>query len=67
MKNILLVLFLSTFGQEKNLKENLMISCTIRFRNRYTDSLHDWVSELKSFDQLQAWISIEWKMLYDRY
>ena len=52
---------------EKNLKENLMISCTIRFRNRYTDSLHDWVSELKSFDQLQAWISIEWKMLYDRY
>ena len=52
---------------EKNLKENLMISCTIRFRNRYTDSRHDWVSELKSFDQLQAWISIEWKMLYDRY
>ncbi|GIS73431.1 MAG: hypothetical protein CM1200mP10_30080 [Candidatus Neomarinimicrobiota bacterium] len=38
-----------------------MISCTIRFRNRYTDSRHDWVSELKSFDQLQAWISIEWK------
>ena len=52
---------------EKNLKENLMISCTIRFRNRYTDSRHDWVSELKSFDQVQAWISIEWKMLYDRY
>tara|TARA_Y100001947_G_scaffold1394_1_gene1269 strand:- start:563 stop:1228 length:666 start_codon:yes stop_codon:yes gene_type:complete len=52
---------------EKNLKENLMISCTIRLRNRYTDSRHDWVSELKSFDQLQAWISIEWKMLYDRY
>ena len=52
---------------EKNLKENLMMSCTIRFRNRYTDSRHDWVSELKSFDQLQAWISIEWKMLYDRY
>ena len=52
---------------EKTLKENLMISCTIRFRNRYTDSRHDWVSKLKSFDQLQAWISIEWNMLYDRY
>jgi len=52
---------------EKSLKENLMISCTIRFRNRYTDSRHDCVSELKSLDQLHAWISIEWKMLYDRY
>jgi hypothetical protein len=52
---------------EKNVKENLMISCTIRFRNRFTDSNYDWVSELKSFDQIHAWISIEWKMLYDRY
>ena len=52
---------------KKNVKENLMISCTIRFRSRFTDSHYDWVSELKSFNQIQAWISIEWKMLYDRY
>lgn len=52
---------------EKELGENLKINGTIRYRKRTTQSQYDWVSDLKSFDQIQAWLTLEWDMIYDRY
>ncbi len=52
---------------EKTLLDNLKIKGTLRYRKRETDSRFDWVSELKTFDQVQAWVTIEWDMIYDRY
>ena len=50
-------------------KINEMISTTVsnRFRTRKTNSKYDWVSDLKSFDQFQVWIKIEWEFVYDQY
>ena len=43
------------------------INDTVRYRKRTTNSQFDWVSELKTFDQVQAWVTLEWDMIYDRY
>ncbi len=55
------------FWGEKTIFENLSIKGKIRYRKRITDSRFDWVSELKTFDQVQAWVTLEWDMIYDRY
>lgn len=51
----------------KDLSENMTLKASLRYRKRTTDSQFDWVSELKTFDQVQAWVTIEWDMIYDRY
>ena len=52
---------------EKNLSENLTLKGSLRYRIRTTNSQFEWVSELKTFDQVQAWVILEWDMIYDRY
>ena len=52
---------------EKNLSENLTLKGSLRYRIRTTNSQFEWVSELKTFDQVQAWVTLEWDMIYDRY
>ena len=52
---------------EKELSENLTLKGSLRYRKRSTDSRFDWVSKLKTFDQVQAWVILEWDMIYDRY
>ena len=52
---------------EKELGDNLKINGTVRYRKRTTNSQFDWVSELKTFDQVQAWVTLEWDIIYDRY
>ena len=55
------------FWAEYNFSEQFLIKSSLRYRVRETESQFDWVSELKTFNQWQAWISIEWKIVYDRY
>ncbi len=52
---------------EKDLRKHFTIKGKIRYRKRTTDSRFDWVSNLKTFDQVQAWVTLEWDMIYDRY
>ena len=52
---------------EKELSDNLTLKGSLRYRKRSTDSRYDWVSKLKTFDQVQAWVILEWDMIYDRY
>lgn len=52
---------------EKDFWDNCTIKGTVRYRKRATYSQFDWVSELKTFDQVQAWVTLEWDMIYDRY
>ena len=51
----------------KNLGEDVSIKLSSRLRSRETDSGYEWVSDLKSFNQLQFWINIEWDLIYDQY
>ena len=55
------------FWAERKINESFLIKTSLRYRNRKTESQFNWVSELKTFHQWQAWISIEWKMIFDRY
>ena len=52
---------------EKNLTETLNVTVSGRYRTRRTESAYDWVTDLKSFKQLQFWCKIEWDLIYDRY
>ena len=52
---------------EKELSENLTLKGSLRYRKRITDSRYNWVSELKTFEQVQTWVTLEWDMIYDRY
>ena len=52
---------------EKKINAKLLVKASLRYRFRLTESQFDWVSKLRTFHQWQAWISIEWKMVYDRY
>lgn len=52
---------------ENKINENLYVKSSLRYRHRLTESQFDWVSKLRTFQQWQAWISVEWKMVYDRY
>ena len=46
---------------KKKINETVSATLTNRFRTRKTNSKYDWVSDLKSFDQFQVWIKIEWE------
>ena len=55
------------FWLEKSISDIVNITLSTRYRTRQTDSEYDWVKDLKSFDQLQFWCTIEWDMIYDNY
>ena len=55
------------FWIKKKISNDLAVKFMSRYRNRQTTSSYDWVSNLKSFNQLQTWLSIEWDIDYDRY
>jgi len=52
---------------KKNLVESVDVIFTTRYRVRTTNSAYDWVTDLKSFKQIQCWLKIEWDLHYDRY
>ena len=52
---------------KKQIFEDMKVKLAFRMRDRSTFSSYNWVSDLKSFNQLQTWISIEWKIDYDKY
>ena len=55
------------FWLEKSISDIVNITLSTRYRTRQTDSEYDWVKDLKSFNQLQFWCTIEWDMIYDKY
>ena len=55
------------FWIRKNMSDEISVKFSGRYRSRKTDSAFKWVSDLKSFDQLQCWINIEWDLIYDQY
>ena len=52
---------------KKNLTESMKVTLSGRYRTRVTESVYDWVTDLKSFNQLQFWCKVEWDLVYDRY
>ena len=56
-----------TIWINKNFSDDLNISLSARFRHRQTNSSYDWVSDLKSFNQVQLWCKIKWGFSYDKY
>ena len=52
---------------KKNLTDMVNITLSTRYRTRQTDSAYDWVKDLKSFEQIQFWLTIKWDMIYDNY
>ena len=52
---------------KKQIFDDMKVKLAFRIRDRSTVSSYNWVSDLKSFNQLQTWISIEWKIDYDKY
>ena len=52
---------------KKNISETVNVTLTGRYRERNTESSYDWVTDLKSFKQMQFWCKIEWDFIYDRY
>ena len=52
---------------KKKMSESLNITLTGRYRQRETESSYNWVTDLKSFNQLQFWCKMEWDLVYDRY
>ena len=55
------------FWIRKAVGEDISIKISSRFRSRLTESDFKWVSDLKSFNQIQYWINIEWDLIYDQY
>ena len=56
-----------TMWINKDLSDDLNVSLSARFRQRKTNSSYDWVSDLKSFNQVQLWCKIRWVFSYDKY
>jgi len=52
---------------KKRIFETMNVSFTTRYRERQTDSAYKWVADLKSFNQMQCWLKVEWDFIYDRY
>lgn len=52
---------------KKQIGNSLWVKGQVRYRMRKTESEYKWVENLKSFNQIQAWIQIGWGMVYDRY
>ena len=51
----------------KSISESIAITLTMRYRTRNTESVYDWVEELKSFKQINYWCKIKWDFSYDKY
>ena len=51
----------------KKIGDELEVTFSSRFRQRDTESSYDWVSDLKSFNQMQIWCKIKWAITYDNY
>lgn len=47
--------------------KHLALKFTLRWRQRTTYSTYSWVEDLKSFHQIQTWLQLDWKGVYDRY
>ena len=56
-----------TIWINKDLSDDMNVSLSARFRQRKTNSSYDWVSDLKSFNQVQLWCKIKWGFSYDKY
>jgi hypothetical protein len=52
---------------KKNLTDNMTVTLSGRYRIRETESAYNWVTDLKSFNQLQFWCKMEMDLIYDRY
>ena len=52
---------------KKDINEIISATFTSRFRRRDTQSQYEWVTDLKSFNQIQLWFKIEWDLIYDQY
>ena len=52
---------------KKNITEIVGLTLSARYRTRQTDSEYDWVKDLKSFEQIQFWLTLKWDMIYDNY
>jgi hypothetical protein len=52
---------------KKELSDDLSATISGRYRTRKTQSAYGWVTDLKSFNQVQIWCKIEWDLIYDRY
>jgi len=55
------------FWASKKIKDDILITISTRFRKRDTNSSYEWVSDLKSFKQMQIWCKIKWSFTYDNY
>ncbi len=55
------------FWFKKKINETITATLSNRFRIRETNSKYDWVGDLKSFNQFQIWLKIEWELVYDQY
>ena len=45
----------------------MKVTLSGRYRTRATESSYNWVTDLKSFNQLQFWCKMEMDLVYDRY
>ena len=52
---------------KKNIRQDIRLKLSGRYRIRKTSSAYGWVEDLKSFKQLQCALSMEWDFVYDRY
>ncbi|MBT3217000.1 MAG: hypothetical protein HOD97_05840 [Candidatus Marinimicrobia bacterium] len=52
---------------KKNISESLSVKLMVRNRERITHSNYSWVQKLKSFRQVQVWVEIGWRSVYDKY
>lgn len=52
---------------KKDIAETFSVKIMLRNRNRITHSEYSWVEGLKSFRQVQVWMEIGWRTVYDRY
>ena len=55
------------FWVKKEMYDSFSVSISSRYRTRNTQSVYSWVTDLKSFEQLQIWLKVEWDLIYDRY
>ena len=55
------------FWIKKEVYDSFSLSVSSRYRTRNTQSAYSWVTDLKSFEQFQIWLKIEWDFIYDRY
>jgi len=55
------------FWIAKDIKEDIELRLSVRYRNRNTESNYSWVEGLKSFNQVQYFCKLRWDFSYDKY